>query len=90
MSKVVLIDFYANCCGPCKTQDPMINKLKRKFSKSVEFRKVDVDSNMDMSRKYGINAVPTLVIEKNGAIFKKYVGITRPDMLENDLKMALK
>jgi thioredoxin 1 len=45
---------------------------------------------MDLSRKYGINAVPTLVIEKNGAIFKKYVGITRPDVLENDLNMALK
>jgi thioredoxin 1 len=90
MGKVVLIDFYANWCGPCKTQDPMIDKLKRKFGNSVEFRKVDVDSNMDLSRKYGINAVPTLVIEKNGAIFKKYVGITRPDVLENDLNMALK
>ena len=90
MSKVVLIDFYANWCGPCKAQDPMIDKLKRKFGNSVEFRKVDVDSNMDMSRKYGINAVPTLVIEKNGAIFKKYVGITRPDVLEKDLIEALK
>lgn len=90
MSKVVLFDFYANWCGPCKMQDPIIDKLKRKFANSVEFRKVDVDSNMDLSRKYGINAVPTLIIEKNGAIFKKYVGITRPEVLENDLHKALK
>ena len=90
MSKVVLIDFYADWCGPCKMQDPIINKLKGKFANSVEFRKIDVDSNASASSKYGIHAVPTLVIEKNGAIFKKYVGVTRPDLLEKDLSEALK
>jgi len=90
MSKVVLIDFYADWCGPCKMQDPTINKLKRKFAKSVEFRKIDVDSNVDVSNKYGVHAVPTLMIEKNGAIFKKYVGVTRPEVLEKDLNEALK
>ena len=86
MSDVVLIDFYADWCEPCKMQDPIIDKLKGKFANSVEFRKVDVDSNASASSKYGIHAVPTLVIEKNGAIFKKYVGATRPDVLENDLR----
>ncbi len=90
MSKVVLIDFYADWCGPCKMQDPIINRLKGKFANSVEFRKVDVDSNTSASSKYGVHAVPTLVIEKNGAIFKKYVGVTRPDVLEKDLSEALK
>ena len=90
MSKVVLIDFYADWCGPCKMQDPIINKLKGKFANSVEFRKIDVDSNASASSKYGIHAVPTLVIEKNGAIFKKYVGVTRPEVLEKDLNEALK
>ena len=71
-------------------QDPTINKLKRKFAKSVEFRKIDVDSNVDVSNKYGVHAVPTLMIEKNGAIFKKYVGVTRPEVLEKDLNEALK
>jgi len=56
-------------------------RLKEKFANSVEFRKVAVDSNTDVSSKYGIHAVPPLVIEKNGAIFKKYVGVTRTDVL---------
>ena len=49
-----------------------------------------MDSNMNVSSKYGIHAVPTLVIERNGAIFKKYVGVTRPGVLEKDLNEALK
>lgn len=90
MGKVVLMDFSADWCGPCKMQDPIIEELEVKFKGSVEFRKIDVDSNMDLSSKYAIHAVPTLVIEKDGAIFKKYVGVTRANILEADLKEALK
>lgn len=81
MSEVVLIDFYLGWCGLCNIQDPVIDKLKGKFASSAEFRKVDVDSNTDVSSKYGITAAPTFVIEKNGAIFKKNVGVTSPDVL---------
>ncbi len=81
MSQVVLIDFYGDWCGPCKMQDPNIDKLKGKFANPVEFRKVDVDLNLSVSSKYGIHAVPTPVIEKNGAIFEKYVGVSMRDVL---------
>lgn len=90
MNKVVLMDFYADWCGPCKMQDPIIEALKEKFKGSVEFKKLDVDTNMDISNRYKILHVPTLVIERNGEIFKKYVGITRFNILEADLKEALK
>ncbi|MBE0523636.1 MAG: thioredoxin fold domain-containing protein [Methanosarcinales archaeon] len=90
MGKVVLIDFSAEWCGPCKMQDPIIEKLEGKFKDTVEFRKIDVDSNIDLSSKYGIHAVPTIVIEKDGEIYKKYVGVTRPNVLEKDLNEALK
>ena len=90
MSDVVLIDFYADWCKPCKMQDPIIDKLKGKFANSVEFRKIDVDSNAPASGKYGIHIVPTFMIEKNGAIFKKHVGVTKPDVLEMYLNEALK
>jgi thioredoxin 1 len=90
MNKVILLDFYADWCGPCKMQDPILEGLKEKFKGSVEFKNIDVDSNMDMSIKYGIHAVPTLVIEKNGKLFKKYVGVTRSKVLESDLKEAIK
>lgn len=90
MGKVVLMDFSAEWCGPCKMQDPIIEKLEGKFKDTVEFRKIDVDSNIDLSSKYGIHAVPTIVIEKDGEIYKKYVGVTRANILEKDLNEALK
>jgi thioredoxin 1 len=89
MSKVILMDFAADWCGPCKIQDPILEELEEKFKGQVEFRKIDVDANMDMSSKYNISAVPTLVLEKDGEIFKKYIGITRAAVLEADLKAAL-
>lgn len=83
------MDFAADWCGPCKMQDPIIGELEEKFKGQVEFRKIDVDTNIDLSSKYGIHAVPTLVLEKDGKVFKKYVGVTRATVLEADLKAAL-
>jgi thioredoxin 1 len=90
MGKVILMDFSAEWCGPCKMQDPIIDGLEGKFKDTVEFKKIDVDSNIDLSSKYGIHAVPTIVIEKDGEIYKKYVGVTRANVLEKDLNEALK
>ncbi len=89
MSKVILMDFAADWCGPCKMQDPILEELEEKFKGQVEFKKIDVDSNMDMSSKYKISAVPTLILEKDGEVFKKYIGVTRAAVLEVDLKAAL-
>lgn len=90
MSKVILMDFFAEWCGPCKMQDPIIEELKKKFGAAVEFKKVDVDTNQELAAKYTIHAVPTLILEKDGALFKRYTGVTRAAVLEADLNAALK
>jgi len=90
MSKVVLMDFFAEWCGPCKMQDPIMEELKKKFGDTVEFKKVDVDTDQELAIKYTIHAVPTLILEKDGALFKRYVGVTRANVLEADLNSALK
>ncbi len=90
MSKVVLMDFFAEWCGPCKMQDPIIAELKKKFADKVEFKKVDVDTNYEFAAKYSIHAVPTLVIEKDGVVFKRYTGVTSAKVLEADINAALK
>ena len=90
MSSVVVIDFMAEWCGPCKMQEPVIEEMKKLFEGKVEFKKIDVDENGELADKYKVMAVPTLVIEKDGNIFEKYVGLTRSKVLEKKINEALK
>lgn len=87
--KIILMDFAAEWCGPCKIQDPILEDLKKKFEDKVEFKKIDVDKDGELADKYLIRAVPTLIIEKDGKIFKKYVGVTSIKELEKTICEAL-
>ncbi|VVB93808.1 putative Thioredoxin [uncultured archaeon] len=89
MSKVVLMDFFAVWCGPCKMQDPINEEIKKKFGDRIEFKKIDVDTDQELAIKYTIHAVPTLILEKDGVVFKRYTGVTRANVLEADINAAL-
>lgn len=89
MVKVILMDFMAIWCSPCRIQDPILEELKKKFEDKVEFKKIDVDKENELANKYEIRAVPTLIIEKDGEIFKRYIGVTSKINLEKDLESAL-
>jgi len=89
MSNIVIMDFMAEWCGPCKMQDPIIEELKKIFGDKVEFKKIDVDEHGELADKYQIRAVPTLVIENDGKVIKKYVGVTNRKTLEKDIKDVL-
>jgi len=86
MSRPVLLDFYADWCGPCKRQGPILEELKKKMGEAVEIRKIDVDKHMDEANKYGIRVVPTLIIEKEGKVIRTLEGVTSTEALENLLK----
>ena len=83
MSKPVLLDFFADWCGPCKRQGPILEDLKQKMGDKVEIRKIDVDQNMEMANKYGIRVVPTLIIEKEGKVIRTLEGVTSAESLES-------
>jgi len=89
MSKIVLTDFMAEWCGPCKMQDPIIEDLKKKFEGKVEFKKVNVDENPELANIHNIRAVPTIIIEKDGIVIKRYLGVTASKELEKDLNDAI-
>lgn len=76
MSKVVVLDFYANWCNPCKKLDPYLNELKIKFP-SYEFKKINIedDVNKDLVDIYGISALPTIIILEDSIIKHKIVGL---------------
>jgi thioredoxin 1 len=86
MSKPVLMDFYAEWCGPCKRMGPIIEELSKRMGDLVEIRKIDVDENINLAQKYQISVVPTIIIEKDGVIIQKYQGLTDADILESVLR----
>ena len=81
----VLVDFYADWCGPCKMMTPAIEKLAEEYEGKAVVGKLDVDESMDIAGRYGIMNIPTLIIFKNGEIVSKFVGLQN----KNELKKAL-
>src|SRR5580698_8045003 len=71
----VLVDFWAEWCMPCRMLAPTIEKLAKDYSGKVKVGKVDTDSNRDISVKYGISAIPTVILFKNGHVHQKFVGL---------------
>lgn len=89
LAKPRLIDFYADWCGPCRMQDPILDELEREYGGRVDFRKVDVDESPDVAMDYRVRSVPTLVVERDGEVVKRYVGVTRKSELEGTLEAVL-
>ncbi|KQC07495.1 MAG: thioredoxin [Methanolinea sp. SDB] len=85
MAKPILLDFYADWCGPCKRQGPILEELKEKMGEKVEIQKIDVDQHMDIANQYGIRVVPTLIILKDGKVVRTLEGVTSTESLESML-----
>lgn len=81
----VLVDFWAPWCGPCRQIAPLIDELAKQFAGSVKIGKVNVDENPALSTQYGINAIPTLLLFKNGQIVERFQGVPPRTRLESAL-----
>lgn len=79
---VVLVDFFAEWCGPCKMVAPILEELSDELEGKVEIFKIDVDSNPDVASEYGVMSIPTLILFKDGEAIDEMVGFQPKDSLK--------
>ena len=73
--KTVLIDFYADWCGPCRMMGPIVEEIANTAGENVKVGKVNVDDNQELAVKFGIMSIPTLIIFKNGKPVESLIGV---------------
>ncbi len=84
---VTLKDFYADWCGPCKTQEPILEEMEPDWS-DVQFERIDVDENQDVANQYQVRSIPTLVVENDEGVVERFVGVTQREDIESALEEA--
>ncbi len=85
--KPTLVDFFATWCGPCKMQAPILEQLKNKVGDAANIIKVDVDANPEISARYQIRSVPTIIIFKNGEPQWRASGLQQLEVLEEKIRI---
>ena len=79
--KPVLVDFYADWCGPCNAMSPVIEELAKELEGKAKVGKINVDENSDIAVEYNVVSIPTLIVFKNGKEEKRLVGLRNKEEL---------
>jgi len=87
-SGVTLVDFWAQWCQPCLMMAPALDELSAEYEGKATIGKVNVDNEGDLAQKFGVSAIPTLVVLKDGQEVKRFVGVTRKEDLAKALDDA--
>ena len=82
--KRILVDFYANWCGPCRMMMPVIEELSQEMP-DIKFVRINVDDNEEVSRSFGVMSIPTFVVIEKGKVIGKIVGMTSKEKLQKML-----
>ncbi len=82
----VLVDFYADWCGPCKMMAPIVESIAESFEGKAKVGKLNIDDEMDIAQKYRVMSIPTFIIFKDGQVVETSVGAMSKDELEKKLR----
>ena len=86
---VSVVDFWAEWCGPCRMITPIIEELATEYDGKATIGKVNVDHHPNVSMKYGVRSIPTILILKNGEVVEKHVGVTTKKVLAEKIESFL-
>ena len=79
----VLVDFYADWCGPCQMMAPVLKEVADEMGDKVKIIKIDVDKNQPIAQRFGVRSIPTLILFKNGKILENKAGVmTKRDLTQ--------
>ncbi len=84
--KIVLVDFWASWCTPCRLMAPILNELAAEVDGNVYIGKLDVETNQLTARKYHVRSIPTLILFKNNVEVKRFIGVKSKDFLLQQIK----
>lgn len=85
---ITVKDFYADWCGPCKTQDAILEEIEEDWGDAFDVEKVDVDQAVDLANEYQVRSLPTLVVENDDGIVDRFIGVTQREDIEAALEKA--
>ncbi len=85
----VLVDFWAEWCGPCKMLGPVVEKIAKDYSGKLKVGKMNVDDNENTPQQFGIQGIPTIILFKNGQNVKQIVGFQPEDRLKSEIDSIL-
>ncbi|MCC5832947.1 MAG: thioredoxin [Chlamydiales bacterium] len=86
---VVLVDFYADWCGPCRMLAPIVEELAQEMSGKMTVAKVDTDQSVNVAAKFEVTSIPTLILFKDGQLVKRVVGLKDLDALRKMVSEVL-
>lgn len=85
----VLVDFWAEWCGPCKMLGPVLDELATEYTGKARIAKVNIDDHQDLAAQFGIRAIPTLLLFKGGQVIEQVVGLKSKRDLKSSLDRAI-
>ena len=85
-NKPVLVDFWAEWCGPCRTLSPLLDEVANELGEQISIVKLNVDENGELAQQYGIRGIPTMIFFKDGEAAKTLVGVQSKDEIKKTLE----